>query len=212
MTSLLSTRRWAPTLTSHSDLSSKPQAQMSHCPKHLHLEILQAHQTQYIQNRILQVLTPAQLSYVSPVWKSQSPPWPSPSLPLLPSLQQASLTSSTSFKRIHFFPSTLTTSVEVITLPHCRSQSFQRRMRPRTTHWPGACSSRWSQPLLLKTSSGLPWAFSLESLPTTSLLHTSDQTWMQLLILWEKFSDLIMLIILCHAASPQTENSVRYKG
>ena len=97
----------------------------------------------HIQNRTLLVPRPCTTELCSSSLEYQTHPPLHSSLTIPPSLQRASLSSSTSFKGTRFFASTpsFTTSAEVLPLSHlqesqsfpCRSQSSWRWRRPGTT-------------------------------------------------------------------------------
>lgn len=214
--SLLSTWNALQTLTSHLDLSSMSRAQKSHCLKLLHVEI--SHQTQHVQNRVLLVLTPVQLCGANPIWKSQPHPCLRPSPPYQHPFKKHALAQHhskgfTSFPpHSHLLPELKSPPSLILSKARASiaglSHPGGRWVWDHTPAW----GTRWSQSPLLMTP--LPchgpslWkVYKLHRFSTPATKRGCNFQSVE-----GKFSDLITLIILWHAATCQTEHSVYHTG
>lgn len=215
MTSLLSSRYDPQSLTLNLDLCSKCQSQMSHCPEYLHLEISGAHHgtfrtvpsgSLHLDNWVMVVwLRNLSLTLDSAPPSLHHPLKKRASAFLLHATQTHPLPSIHTITHYHSWshhPVTLSTArASMAGLSHWGGEGDQGPI-----HGLGHVHPQGEARHLSKCHPVPPWAFSLETLQTLSLFCPGDQMWMQLLSLWGKFSNLLIIITL-----PQTEFSIPWR-
>lgn len=215
-TSLLSTWNAPQALTSHLDLSSMSRFKS---PTALNFSTWKCHIKLSTFKTVLLVLSPVQLCGANPIWKSQPHPCLRPSSPHHPPFQEHTLSQHhskgfTSFHpHSHFLPELKSPPSLILSKARVSTAGLSHPGGGWVWGHTPAWGTRWSQPPLLMT----PLPCHGPSLWKVYKLHHRFSTLVtkrgcNFQSVEGKCSDLITLIILWHAATCQTENSVYHTG